>query len=91
MVFFTSIVSLVTVLASGLRLLAALDTGALIMLSAADLRQNAGLGTAALETLERAVQRFIFLYMDFRHLFSLPPIHPVDPGCSLGPTTWLNG
>jgi len=76
MVSFASIVSLVTVLASGLRLLAALDTGALIMLSAADLRQNAGLGTAALETLERAVQRFIFLYMDFRHLFSLPPIHP---------------
>jgi hypothetical protein len=70
------IVPLVAVLASSLRLLAALDTGALVMLSAADLSQNAGLGTAALETLERAVQRFIFLDMDFRHLFSLPPIYP---------------
>ena len=85
------IIALVAVLSSCLGLLAALDAGTLVMLPAADLSQNAGFRTTALEALERAVQRLIFLDMDFRHLFSLPPIHPVDPGCSLGPTTWLNG
>ena len=44
-----SIIALL-VLASGLRLLAALDAGALIMLSLPHLRDDAGLGAAALET-----------------------------------------
>ena len=52
------------------------DAGAFVMLSAANLRQDAGLGTATLETLQGAVQRLVFLDMNFRHLSSLPPIHP---------------
>ena len=65
----SSIITLIAILPSCLGLLAALDAGTLVMLPAANLRQNAGLGAAALKTLERAVQRFIFLDMDFRHLF----------------------
>ena len=75
---FSLIETLIAVLASSLRLLATLDAGALIMLSATDLGQNTSLSTATLKTLQCAIQRFIFLNMDFRHLFSLPPMYPAQ-------------
>jgi hypothetical protein len=46
------------------------------MLTLPNLSQNTGLHAAALETLERAVQRFVFSYTDFSHLFSLPSNMP---------------
>ena len=55
------------VLASGLAFLAALDAGTLVVLLLAKIGQHAGLGTAALEALERVVQRLVFLDVDFRH------------------------
>ena len=60
------------VLTSGLRLLATLDAGALIMLSLTNLSQNASLSAATLETLQSAVDGFVFLNMDLRHLY-FPP------------------
>ena len=62
-----SIISLVSVLAGSLGLLAALDAGALVVLLAAQIRHDAGLGTAALKSLERVVQRLVLLDVDFRH------------------------
>ena len=59
-----SIITLIAVLARGLGLLAALDTGAFIALSLAHLGQNACLGAASLETLQSAVQGLAFLDMD---------------------------
>ena len=53
------------VLASSLRLLATLDTGTLIMLSLADLGENAGAGARTFEAPQRAVQRLIVLDSDF--------------------------
>ncbi len=64
------------VLSGSLALLAALNAGADIMLSLADLSHNAGLGAAALKSLKSTLQRFVFLYMDFRHLFFPPSITP---------------
>ena len=55
------------VLASGLAFLAALDAGTLVVLLFAKIGQHAGLGTTALEALERVVQRLVFLDVDFRH------------------------
>ena len=66
------IVTLVAVLTRSLGLLAALDAGAFIALSATHLRQNAGLGAASLKTLQSAVQGLAFLNMDFGHL-CFPP------------------
>ena len=60
------------VLASGLRLLAALHAGAFIMLSLANLGNHAGLGAATLKTLQCAVDGFAFLDMNLRHLY-FPP------------------
>jgi hypothetical protein len=70
------IVTLIPVLASGFRLLTALDAGALIALPFPHFSQNASLGAASLKTLQSAVQAFAFLHMYFGHLFSLPPIYP---------------
>ena len=50
-----SIISLVSVLAGSLGLLAALDAGALIALSSPHFGQDACLGAASLETLQSAV------------------------------------
>ena len=69
---FQRLVITLLVLASGLRLLAPLHAGTLVVLSFPDLGQDAGLGAAALETLQRAVDGFIFLHMDLRHLY-FPP------------------
>ena len=60
------------VLASGLRLLATLDAGALIMLSLTNFGDDASLGAAALETLQSAVDGLAVLHMNFRHLY-FPP------------------
>lgn len=49
------------------RLLAALNTRALIVLSLAEFRQNTRLRTRTLESAERVIQRFVFLQMDLRH------------------------
>ena len=70
---FRFLVELLLVLASGLGLLAALDAGALVMLTLTDLGEDTGLGAAALKTLQGAIQRLVLSNMDFRHLFSLPP------------------
>ena len=70
---FSVLVELLTVLASGLRLLAALHAGALIVLTLTDLSQNARLGAATLKALQGALQRLIFTNTDFRHFISLPP------------------
>ena len=61
------LVILLAVLAGGLRLLAALHARALIVLTPANLGQNARLGAAALETLQRVLQGLAVLHMDFRH------------------------
>ena len=62
-----SVVTLILVLACCLALFAALDAGALVVLLLAEIGQHAGLGTAALEALERVIQRLVFLDVDFRH------------------------
>ena len=67
--FRKSIVTLVFILACGLGLLAALHAGALVILLLSQVSQNAGLCTAALESLKSVVQRFVFLDINFRHLF----------------------
>ena len=69
--FSSSIITLL-VLASGLGLLAALDTGAFIVLSLPHFRNDAGLGAAALKTLQCAVDGLAVLHMDLRHLY-FPP------------------
>jgi hypothetical protein len=69
---FMGLVILFAVLASGLGLLAALDAGALVVLTLTNLGQHTRLGTAALETLQSALQRLVFSDTDFRHLY-FPP------------------
>ena len=69
MLFFSSIVTLVLVLAGGLGFLAALDAGALVVLLLTEIGQNAGLCAAALESLQSIVQRLVLLDVDFRHVF----------------------
>ena len=64
---FALVVTLILVLASSLRLFAATNAGALVVLLAAQIRHDAGLGTAALKSLERVVQRLVLLDVDFRH------------------------
>ena len=64
--------TLILVLASSLGLLATLHAGALIMLTLADLCDDAGLGAAALETLQSAVDGLALFDMDLRHLY-FPP------------------
>lgn len=61
------VVALILVLACGFRFLAALDAGALIVLLLPQIGQDAGLGAATLESLERIVQRLILFDVDFRH------------------------
>ena len=66
-IFYDLVVALVLVLTSSLRLFAATNAGALVVLLAAQIRHDAGLGTAALKSLERVVQRLVLLDVDFRH------------------------
>ena len=63
---------LILPLASGFRLLLAANTGLFIVLTLANLGDNACAGALTLEPLESAFQRLVFVYMNLRHLFSLP-------------------
>ena len=78
------------VLAGGLRLLAPLHAGALVVLPLPDLGQNAGLGAAALETLQCAVDGLVFLDVDLRHLY-FPSLRGIrlSPGYFKGHVIWL--
>ena len=67
-----ALIKTLLVLASCLRLLATLDAGAFIVLSLTNLCDDASLSTAALETLQCAVDGFVFSHMNFRHLY-FPP------------------
>jgi hypothetical protein len=71
-----SIISLVSVLAGSLGLLAALHAGAFVALSLTHLSQNASLRTASLETLQSAIQGLAFLDVYFGHLFFPPSDAP---------------
>ena len=68
--------ALVAVLTGSFALLAALDAGAFIALSSANLRDDTGFGAASLETLEGAIQGFAFLDMNFGHLYFPPSDAP---------------
>ena len=70
------IVTLVAVLTRSLGLLAALDAGAFIALSATHLGNDTGLSATSLEALQGAIQRFAFLDMNFGHLFFPPSDAP---------------
>ena len=70
------LVELLAVLAGSLGLLAALNAGALVMLTLTDLGQNTGLSAAALEALQSALQRLIFTNTNFRH-FIFPSLRRV--------------
>ena len=86
------VIALIAVLTGSLALLAALDTGALIALSLADLRHDTGLGAASLKALERAVERFAFLDVDLGHLcFPSLRYTRLDPGRSLRVIHMTNG
>jgi hypothetical protein len=61
------------ILPSSLGLFAALHAGALIILFAAEIIHDTGLGAAALKAFERIVERFVLLDMDFRHSLFPPP------------------
>ena len=73
------LIELLTVLTSGLGLLAALDAGALVVLTLTDLSQDTRLGAAALEALQSALQRLIFTNTNFRHLYFPPSGASGDP------------
>ena len=78
------VIALIAVLTGSLALLAALHTRAFIALALADLRQNAGLGAASLESLQSAVQALAFLDMDLGHLcFPSLRCTRLFPECSL--------
>lgn len=66
---FGSIISLILVLAGSLALFTTLYAGALVVLLLSQILENACLGAATLESFKSIVQRFIFLDIDFRHLF----------------------
>ena len=85
--FISLIVTFVFILACGLRFLTALHAGALVILFLAQISQNTGLRTAALEAFQRIVQRLILFYVDFRHFISLPPARQKQT--IKGPKTWL--
>ena len=86
---FSVLVELLTVLASGLRLLAALHAGALVVLTLTDLSQHTRLGAAALKALQSALQRLIFTNADFRHFYFPPSGVPGRPLVTKGPYLWL--
>ena len=61
------LIKLLAVLTGSLRLLATLDARALVVLTLAHFGQDARLGAAALEALERVLQGLAVLHTDFRH------------------------
>ena len=78
---FALVITLILVLASSLRLFAATNAGALVVLLAAQIRHDAGLGTAALKSLQSTFQGLVLLDVNFRHLY-FPPSDA--PGSILG-------
>ena len=66
------LVELSLVLTGSFRLLLTLQAGADVMLALLNFSDNALLGTAALETTQSALQRFVFLNANFRHCFPSP-------------------
>ena len=82
------LVALVFILAGGFGFLTPLDAGALIILLLAQVGENAGLGTAAFETLQSIVQSFIFLHVDLRHEFPSPQ-NVMQTVTQKGQTNWL--
>ena len=69
---FLVVIGSILPLPSGFGLLLAANTGLFIMFTLAYLSQNAGTSALPLEALESAIQRLVFVHMNFRHLFSLP-------------------
>lgn len=74
--FVYNLVESFAILSGSFRLLTTLHTGAFVMLTLTDLCQNTGLNAATLKAFQSAIQRFIFSYTDFSHLFSLPSNMP---------------
>lgn len=74
--FVYNLVESFAILSGSFGLLTTLHTGAFVMLTLTDLCQNTGLNAATLKAFQSAIQRFIFSYTDFSHLFSLPSNMP---------------
>ena len=74
--FVYNLVDSFAILSGSFGLLTTLHTGAFVMLTLTDLCQNTGLNAATLKAFQSAIQRFIFSYTDFSHLFSLPSNMP---------------
>lgn len=93
MLFFSFLVeTLIAVLTGSLALFAALHARAFIALALTNLSDDTGLGTASLETLESAIQRFAFLNMNFGHLcFPSLRYTRLIPWCSLRVIYMTNG
>ena len=64
-----SIEALILIFACCFRFFAPLDAGALIILLFTEISQNTGFRAATFETLQSAIQGFIFLHVNLRHLF----------------------
>jgi hypothetical protein len=86
--FISLIITLIFILAGGFGFLTPLNAGALIILLLAQVGEDAGLGTAAFETLQSIVQSFIFLYIDLRHKFPSPQ-NVMQTVTQKGQTNWL--
>ena len=71
--FLNSVVAFVFVFACSLRLLTTFYARALIIFLFAKVSQNTGFCATAFESFKSTVQRFIFLNVNFRHLF--PSLH----------------
>ena len=80
---------LFAILTGGLRLLAALDAGALVVLALPDLGQHARFGAAALEALQSTLQRLVLSHTDFRHLYFPPSGAAGRPLPRKGHFLWL--
>ena len=70
--FFLSVITFVLILACSLGFFTAFYARALIILLFTEIGQNAGFCAAAFESFKSTVQRFIFLDVNFRHLFPSP-------------------
>ena len=63
---------LILPLAGGFSLLLALHAGLFVVFTLANFSQHTSTCALTLKTLQSRLQRFVFVDMDFRHLFSLP-------------------
>ena len=83
------LIELLAVLTGGLRLLAALDAGTLVVLTLTHLGQHSRLGAATLKALQGALQRLVFSHTDFRHLYFPPSARGGVSPAHVGPYLWL--